>query len=312
LVQTQHRLVAALAAAALLAACSSGGSSSIPTNAQPSSIQQGPLAQSVVRMPARAFVDDTGRAVANTHVMSTFSRSAAAAGSNNLLYNGGPVQTKPTIYVVFWHYSTDPDHVQTTLTNFLKGVGGSSWLGTVTQYYMTSGSTKTYIANATGELIATWNDNSGTMPSHPTDTQVQAEAKNAAKHFGVSSVNASIVVATPHGHNTRGFATQWCAYHGYTSTGVAYTNLPYMPDGGASCGAGSVNSPGTDDGVSIVEGHELAETQTDPQAGNGWLDSSGAEIGDKCAWINLQNTSFSTGTFPTQPLWSNSAGGCVQ
>jgi hypothetical protein len=316
-VQTQHRLIASLTAAALLAACSSGGSSpSIPSGPQssvPSSFQQGASPQSMVQMPVRAFVDETGRPVASTHVMSIFGGvSTATAAATNLLYHGGPVQTKPTIYVVFWHYKTDPDSVRPTLVKFLKGVGGSSWLGTVTQYYMTSGTTKTHIANTTGELVATWGDTAGTMPNHPTDAQVQAEAERAAQHFGVSTVNASIVVATPHLHNTNGFATQWCAYHGYTSTGIAYTNLPYMPDGKASCGAGTVNSPGTDDGVTIVEGHELAETQTDPQAGNGWLDSSGAEIGDKCAWVSLQNTSFSTGSFPTQPLWSNKVKGCVQ
>lgn len=48
------------------------------------------------------------------------------------------------------------------------------------------------------------------------------------------------------------------------------------------------------------------------QPNSGWLDSGNAEDGDKCAWTHLQNTSFSSGTFPTQPLWSNSANGCVQ
>ena len=51
---------------------------------------------------------------------------------------------------------------------------------------------------------------------------------------------------------------------------------------------------------------------TDPQPSTGWTDSSGSEIGDKCAWVSLQNTSFSTGTFPTQPLWSNAISGCAQ
>jgi len=37
-----------------------------------------------------------------------------------------------------------------------------------------------------------------------------------------------------------------------------------------------VNSPGTLDGVSIAGGHEEAETQTNPGAGNGRFDSSGS------------------------------------
>jgi serine protease len=94
--------------------------------------------------------------------------------------------------------------------------------------------------------------------------------------------------------------------------------LPYQPDAGYSCGAHAVNSSsiGVNDGVSIVGGHEQAETETDPQL-NAWFDASGSEIGDKCAWVNLQDTAFGgstigTNEFATQPLWSNSANGCVQ
>jgi len=92
---------------------------------------------------------------------------------------------------------------------------------------------------------------------------------------------------------------------------IAWTNLPYMPDAGASCGAGSVNSPGTLDGVTIVGGHEQGETETDPFPNSGWLDNSNAENGDKCAWTNLINNP-NAGGYPTQPLWSNANNGCVQ
>ena len=115
----------------------------------------------------------------------------------------------------------------------------------------------------------------------------------------------SYVVATPHGRSTSGFGTQWCAYHGYTSgygTNIPYTDMPYIPDAGGSCGSNFINagSGGTDDGVSIVGGHELAETQTDPGAGNGWLDSSGSEIGDKCAWSSAsKDLSFGGTTLGT-------------
>jgi hypothetical protein len=118
----------------------------------------------------------------------------------------------------------------------------------------------------------------------------------------------------PTGIKPSGFGTQYCAYHSSTSAGgstIAWTNLPYMPDAGSSCGAGSVNSPGTLDGVTIVGGHEEGETETDPQPNSGWLDSSGAENGDKCAWVSLMNNP-NAGGYPTQPLWSNSNNACVQ
>lgn len=73
-----------------------------------------------------------------------------------------------------------------------------------------------------------------------------------------------------------------------------------------------MNNPGTLDGVSIVGGHEEAETQTDPLPDSGWVDAGGYEIGDKCAWLNLQNTTFGSSQYPTQPLWSNATETCAQ
>ena len=69
---------------------------------------------------------------------------------------------------------------------------------------------------------------------------------------------------------------------------LAFTNLPYLTDVGASCGQSFVNagSAGTLDGYSIVEGHEYAETITDQFPAGGWTDTIGNENGDKCAWIS--------------------------
>ncbi len=130
------------------------------------------------------------------------------------------------------------------------------------------------------------------------------------------------MIATASGHNSRGFGTQYCAYHSATSStvgNVAYTNLPYITDAGASCGA-NFNGLGPKAGITIVGGHEMAETMTDQFPNGGWLDSSGAENGDKCAWISsgqgaAADITLSTGTFPVQSLWSNAfnsgSGGCV-
>jgi serine protease len=163
----------------------------------------------------------------------------------------------------------------------------------------------------------TWNDTSRVPDLTNGSTYgslIAAEVQRAVSHFGNYHARASYVIAVPHNTPVSGFGSYYCAWHGYTTVNgykIAYTNLPYMPDAGYSCGQGSVNSPGVDDGVSIVEGHEQAETETDPQL-NAWYDNSGNEIGDKCAWVDLQNTPLSTGKLPTQPLWSNNLDGCVQ
>ena len=267
-------------------------------------------------------------------------RLARSTRSSNLYYHGGTggigVETAPRVYVVFWGSqwnNNDPSGEAGIVQSFLKGVGGSSWLNSVSQYcqgvssgtYFCNGA-GTPAGNQSGILVSVWFDNTSAAPSQPAQSNFASEAVKAAGHFGNTSagsnVNTQYVIATAHGNNASGFGTQYCAYHSSTSSSygnVAYTNLPYMTDGGGSCGA-NFNGLGPNAGITIVEGHELAETITDQFPNSGWLDSRGAENGDKCAWITSgqgasANTTLSTGTFPVQSLWSNAfnsgRGGCV-
>lgn len=246
-----------------------------------------------------------GPALPRPHIMLPFGHYAHPPASGALSYHGGLVTTPPQLYVVYWGWTSDPQKVRPYLNKYLKGIGGSSWLGTVTQYYSKS---QGNIANPTSQLAGTWNDTSA-IPTSPTDGQIQAEADKLAAHFGGVNTNASYVVATAHDHNTAGFGSSFCAYHGITTSHVAYTNLPYMPDAGPNCGANIVKAE--NDGVSIVEGHEYAETITDPGLNAWWDSASGEEIGDLCAWTDITVIKFATGSFAVQPLWSNAANGCV-
>jgi hypothetical protein len=93
--------------------------------------------------------------------------------------------------------------------------------------------------------------------------------------------------------------------------------VPYQPDAGTACGRNFINSNdsfghGYFDGFSVVGGHEYAEAITDPFPNSGWVDSSGAENGDKCAWAGSSgDVGLGSYSFAVQPLWSNLAGGCV-
>jgi hypothetical protein len=264
----------------------------------------------------------------------------SASTSNDLYYHGGTggigVETAPKIYLVLWGSqwnNNDPSGEAAILENFYRGGGGSSWLNSVTQYCqgvatgtVTCGTSGTHAGNQTGIFAAVWADNASSAPSKPKQSQIAAEAVRAAQHFGntaaASNATVQYVIATATKNNSSGFGRQYCAYHSSTSStvgNVAYTNLPYITDAGASCGA-NFNGLGRDAGITIVGGHEMGETITDQFPGTGWLDSSGAENGDKCAWISSgqgasADISLSTGTFPVQSLWSNAfnsgSGGCV-
>jgi hypothetical protein len=259
-------------------------------------------------------------------------------GSNNLAYRGGVggigVETAPKVYLVLWGsgWSDDPSGEAAIVTSFLGDVGGSSWLNSVTQYCQGVSAGTVFCSgagqaagNPNGIYAGVWSDNT-LAPSRPSQSDLAGEAVRAAAHFGNTSAssNASVqyVIATAHNNNSSGFGTQYCAYHSYTSSSygnVAYTNLPYITDAGASCGA-NFNGLGPNAGITIVEGHELAETISDQFPSGGWLDGGGAENGDKCAWISSGQGASASVTlgghnYPVQSLWSNAfnsgSGGCV-
>jgi hypothetical protein len=244
------------------------------------------------------------------------------------------------------------------LQNFMRGLFGSqdTWSTSTTQYCQgvpknttKCPATATFAHHpATTPLAGVWADVSALTPVQATNKQLGQEADKAAVHFGnttpASNTSVQYVIVSPSGTHPGGFnlpTSGFCAWHDFTrgkDIGVitargslAFTNMPYVSDAGPNCGQAFVNTPGTLDGFSIVEGHEYGETVTDqwPQApigatnltSGGWFEPVGGENGDKCAWITpgtpggAANITLSTGTFPVQSLWSNLSnagkGACV-
>jgi hypothetical protein len=226
------------------------------------------------------------------------------------------------------------------------GTGRELWSGVMTLYCqgVTVGTqvcpagNQSHVAYPTGGALAgVWVDETAASPGQATGHQLGAEAVKAAAHFGNTTAaanrNAQYVILSPTGTNPDGFNTasgNFCAWHDYngdtTLSGgpvsspdgdIAFTNMPYVTDAGASCGQNFVNqgTAGNLDGVSIVEGHEYAETITDQNPVGGWTDSSGEENGDKCAWLLPGSTggagdvTLGTSGFAMQSTWANDAGG---
>ncbi|WEO93731.1 hypothetical protein A6P39_006755 [Streptomyces sp. FXJ1.172] len=281
------------------------------------------------------------------HGMKAHGTQAAAAVAGNLSYGGGNVVTSPKIYVVYWGnqwgtgstVTNDPSGEAALQLNFFQHAYGSgdTWSNSQTQYCQ-GVATGTTQCNGAGTAVGhpaanpvggTWLDSSAKVANRPSDAAIAAEAVKAAAHFGVSGDNAEVIVDLPHGVVPNGFKTQYCAWHDHTTTGsgadLPYTNMPYITDAGSGCGAnfvstGSSGVNGATEGITIVGGHEYAETLTDPAPSSGWTDSTGYETGDKCAWISSgQGASSIVGlngtNFAVQSLWSNNfnggAGGCV-
>jgi serine protease len=261
--------------------------------------------------------------------------AVSPAAVDNLRFRGGrtgAVDLNPRVYLIFWgsQWRTDTLHVQTYLQNFVKGLGTTrdTWSRVTTQYCqgVPAGTVNCGTAGQhprfTGSVFAgTWTDTAGAAPNRATAGQIAAEAVRGARHFGnttqAPNLNAQYVVVSPTGTHPDGFnaGAGFCAYHSSTRASVgriAYTNMPYVRDAGRGCATNSVNpgAAGQLDGFSVVEGHEYAESVTDFFPGGGWLDSRGAENGDKCQ-APKRNITLPTGTFAVQATWSNKISGCA-
>jgi serine protease len=251
-----------------------------------------------------------------------------------LVYNGGPVQHSPHVYLLLWgpNWLTNSGEKASAayLENFYKGLGAvpqDFWSPVTSQYGDGSG-----FPTFTGSVYEGVFQDTGTPPSDTTDAQFAAEAAAFASNHGITDLtDAQIVIATPPGTCPNGFyapncaggSGSYCAYHD-SSNGVPFTNLPYLLDSGTGCGENFINSgsAGTDDGFSMIGGHEYAESVTDPLPQTGWIDQNdpyGGEIGDKCVWGGgnwgghdpYGDVGLSTGSFAMQSLWSNAANECV-
>ncbi len=278
----------------------------------------------------------------------------------NMAYFGGKVDVNPKIYLVLWGWgesgafnhvnlgqaASDPDGVGALMQRFIAAIGGTSWGAISTQFYQYNyDGTYSNVGNPKQELAGVWHDDTDPIFDNLAPIDLAREAARAVQHFGIKDLaNAQIVVATPQMFNEAGFnANNYCAWHDFTTPvsypGVtpymSFINMPYVLNAGGGCGQDFVNPApaGDHDGVTIVLGHEIAETLTDPgaesQAGlvqyGGWFDWQGWENGDKCAWVGdglaIPGSPFNMigndgRSYPVQALWSNQAlggaGYCAQ
>jgi len=113
----------------------------------------------------------------------------------------------------------------------------------------------------------------------------------------------------------------YCGWHTYGNINGQVIKYSFVgdPSNCRYCEAqySSPNGNWPADAMTSVIGHELSETITDPLF-NGWIDSNGEEIADKCAWkfgstVATQgyqyNVQFGGRKWLLQELWQGS--GCA-
>jgi len=265
---------------------------------------------------------------------------------SNLTYHGGPVMHSNKTYAIYWVPGTNGNTMSTAYSGVINGffanVGADS--GKTSNVYYSD----TQYSDGAGKIAyssafqGSATDNSpypASGCSDPvsqtnvclSDAQIQAEVVNVAAANGWTPTvdnQAMFFVFTAKNVGScfdpsHCAFSYYCAYHGdFTSGGVhyIYANQPYTNTVPSSCGSGQAPNDSDADSTLNVTSHEHNEAITDPD-GNAWFDRTGAENGDKCAWIfgtalggatgAKYNQVIGTGHYYLQQEWSNARSGCV-
>jgi hypothetical protein len=210
----------------------------------------------------------------------------AAPAGLPLSYGGGAVEVTSTNYAIFWdpaRYSYNPTY-PTLVQRFLGDVGGSSVYNTLTEYYGTVNGVKTPIRNVVAFGGSTF-DTTPFPAGGVTDADLQAAVKRAIAANGwPTGIGNNYIVYTGQGGET---AASYCAYHSVVAVNGVTT--PYADElyGGQS-GCTTPTSPNGNpaaDSIINTTSHEVWETITDPNLGDGWTALSGDEGSDECNFM---------------------------
>ncbi len=232
------------------------------------------------------------------------------ASGGNLVDHGGPVLPAANLYAIWWGPASGfPTDAQSGISSLLTGFGGSQYLQ-IAQQYMRGSALTTNFAK-------TWLDTSAPPTKASTSTITGEISKVLTANGATPDPNGIYLVFTstfPNGGN-------YCAWHSAASiNGVSFAQA-YMPNtsGIAGCDPGNLyNANSYSEGtrsIANVLAHEMMEAITDKlPAGStyAWIDSGGAEIGDKCAWQFGNKVLVGSTYWQLQEEWSNAVSGCVQ
>lgn len=242
----------------------------------------------------------------NPHV--TPQRGGQLSTKTNLVDHGGPVVPTSKTYAIWWGTkSAFPTDAKTGLDDLLNGLNGSNYLGIASQYMRGSAISTSFVSN--------WTDSSAPPTRNPSTSTILSEVTRAIGANGAKpDPTATYFVYTS---NFPGGHVNYCAWHSYGTVSGVVVQFAYMPNttGIAGCDPGSTfNTTGFSQGtrsLANVTAHEFMESITDPHL-TAWYDSSGQEIGDKCAWQFVGTVNVGGLGWQLQEEWSNAITGCAQ
>jgi hypothetical protein len=237
----------------------------------------------------------------------------------NMSYHGGPVMAgTANVYAIFWEPTGSVQGGYNSLIQrYFGDVNGTGLYHNNTQYHNASGQ---YASSE--RLAASWTDTAAYPESPLLDGDIQNEVSRAQSvNRWSSSINNIFFVFLQSNEDlcfdssySQCASNYFCAYHSSFGSNTLYAAMPYAAS--FSCNPGSSPNNNDADQTINVTSHEQMEAATDP-LGNAWYDSSGNEIGDKCAWIfgSLNSSggdvTWNGHSYIVQKEWDNRVRGCV-
>jgi hypothetical protein len=223
--------------------------------------------------------------------------------SQQLVYHFGSVMTSgASVKSIFWgsSWNTNAGDKISGMDSFYRGVGGTPYAGTNTEYTQSGGQTVSGAVSYSGSVV----DSSAASSGPPSTGAVLAVV---ARNVSNPTTDGYYPVYSDQKRGNAGY----CAWHSWGTINGTLVQFAFFfnLDNDPGCNAGTVS--GQSQGLTAlgnVSGHELSEALTDPH-GDAWYDQSGAENSDKCAWtFGSSLVQFSNNTrWKIQGNWSNAA-----
>lgn len=226
---------------------------------------------------------------------------STAAGTYDLVYQGGPLLTHPEVFVIFlgntWRkHKNDMDYLQ----GFFPAVLTSSLMDQLKEYN-TSAYQYGYGKYLGSAIVA--HTYRGKKIS---DVQIQNEIKTCIARHKIPSNTAQTLyfVFTPPNIKVTAdkdaSCTVFCGYHDAIDQQIFYAVIPYP-----SCN-GCLGTLSVQQSLTVTSSHELCEAMTDPIPGNGWYNQKKGESGDFCGF-----TFKTVNGYTVQQEWSNKLSDCT-
>lgn len=263
---------------------------------------------SLIAQDANKNVNKQEPPILGPHWARGVGRPHAATSSPDMIYHGGIILPSDTTAAIFWgpSWGTYTGDKISGIDKWYKYVGttsagsGSSYSATVNEYNDSAGQYVTTAITYQGHIL-----DASSLPKHVSTSAVLAEVCKVVTKPVANGYYPVYVDKKRGGAN-------YCAYHSWGSCNGTPLEFGFFfnLDGDAGCDPQSTITTQSQGLAALanVTGHEFSETRSDPN-GNAWYDISGAENGDKCAWVfGGPFVTFLDGTnWKIQGNWSNYA-----